>query len=48
MKGGHQWRALPAERNVFAHLIDLATREIVTATPQLEANAIFRMKGEKI
>ncbi|MCK0170485.1 MBL fold metallo-hydrolase [Aliiroseovarius sp. S1123] len=37
-----------AERNVFAHLIDLATREIVTATPQLEANAIFRMKGEKI
>jgi glyoxylase-like metal-dependent hydrolase (beta-lactamase superfamily II) len=36
-----------AERNVFAHLIDLATREIVTATPQLEANAIFRMKDEK-
>ena len=36
-----------AQRNVFAHLIDLATREIVTATPQLEANAFFRMKDEK-
>ncbi|WP_424940093.1 MBL fold metallo-hydrolase [Aliiroseovarius sp. S253] len=36
-----------AERNVFAHLIDLAIREIVTATPQLEANAVFRMKDEK-
>ncbi|WP_289041985.1 MBL fold metallo-hydrolase [uncultured Aliiroseovarius sp.] len=30
-----------AERNVFAHLIDLSTRKIVTATPQLEANAYF-------
>lgn len=36
-----------AERNVFAHLIDLATRKIVAASPQLEANAIFRMRGEK-
>ncbi|SPF76480.1 Hydroxyacylglutathione hydrolase GloC [Aliiroseovarius pelagivivens] len=36
-----------AERNVFAHLIDLATREIVAASPRLEANAVFRMKDEK-
>lgn len=31
-----------AERNVFAHLIDLSVRNIVTAEPRLEANAIFR------
>lgn len=36
-----------AERNVFAHLIDLATREIVAASPKLEANAVFRVKDEK-
>lgn len=36
-----------AERNVFAHLIDLAARGIVTATPTLEANAVFRMTDEK-
>lgn len=36
-----------AERNVFAHLIDLATRDIVAARPRLEANAVFRMKDEK-
>ncbi|SMR71743.1 Glyoxylase, beta-lactamase superfamily II [Aliiroseovarius halocynthiae] len=36
-----------AERNVFAHLIDLATREIVSAAPHLEANAFFRMMDEK-
>ena len=30
-----------AERNVFAHLIDLATREIVAARPQLDARAEF-------
>ncbi|MCK0138913.1 MBL fold metallo-hydrolase [Aliiroseovarius sp. F47248L] len=31
-----------AERNVFAHLIDLATREIVAAEPRLDAHAEFR------
>lgn len=34
-----------AERNVFAHLIDLATREIVEAEPRLDANAVFRRIG---
>lgn len=30
-----------AERNVFAHLIDLSVRNMVRATPQLEAHAEF-------
>ncbi|MCK8462397.1 MBL fold metallo-hydrolase [Aliiroseovarius sp. S1339] len=34
-----------AERNVFAHLIDLSTRKIVAAEPQLEAHADFRRIG---
>lgn len=34
-----------AERNVFAHLIDLVTRKIVVAEPQLEAHADFRRIG---
>lgn len=32
---------LAAERNVFAHLIDLHARELVTAQPQLSASALF-------
>jgi glyoxylase-like metal-dependent hydrolase (beta-lactamase superfamily II) len=31
-----------AERNVFAHLIDLTTRDLVRANPSLAANAVFR------
>ena len=34
-----------AERNVFAHLIDLSVREIVAANPKLEAHAEFRRVG---
>jgi len=30
-----------AERNVFAHLIDLSTRKIVAASPRLEVSAEF-------
>lgn len=37
--------ALPAaERNVFAHLIDLADREIVVAEPRLSHHATFRLR----
>ena len=33
-----------AERNVFAHLIDLWTREKVTATPTLSQGAMFTLR----
>lgn len=36
-----------AERNVFAHLIDLATRGRVMASPTLDVNAVFRMTDQK-
>ncbi len=31
-----------AQRNVFAHLIDLVERELVTASPELAIDAVFR------
>ncbi|WP_371168824.1 MBL fold metallo-hydrolase [Aliiroseovarius sp. 2305UL8-7] len=34
-----------AERNVFAHLIDLSSRKIVTASPELRADAVFHRIG---
>jgi len=31
-----------AERNIFAHLVDLSSRRLVTATPALHPDALFR------
>ena len=37
-----------AERNVFAHLIDLSTRKMVTASSQLSTHAEFQKSIDKI